>query len=64
MTLAAMGAIRHEWWNQVASSEAPERFHWAMCPTSYSLIRMVIEIASNLPAFFVDIDYLFAHNLR
>jgi len=24
---------------------------------------MVIEIASNMPAFFVVADYLFAHNL-
>jgi hypothetical protein len=34
-----------------------------MHPALHCHIRMVIEVASNLPAFFVVADYLFAHNL-
>jgi hypothetical protein len=41
------------WLHPVASSEAPDVLHWAMCPASYRRIRMAIEIASDLPAFFV-----------
>jgi hypothetical protein len=34
-----------------------------MRPTWHRRIRMVIEIASDSPAFFVVADYLFAQNL-
>jgi hypothetical protein len=35
----------------VASSEALDVLQWAMRPALHRRIRMVIEIASNLPAF-------------
>jgi hypothetical protein len=41
------------WLHPVASSEAPDVLHREMCPASYRRIRMAIEIASELPAFFV-----------
>jgi hypothetical protein len=41
------------WLHPVASSEAPDVLHWEMCPALYRRIRMAIEIASDLPAFFV-----------
>jgi hypothetical protein len=43
------------------SSEALDVLHWAMCPASHRRICMVIEVASNLPAFFIVANYLFAH---
>jgi hypothetical protein len=46
------------WWLLVASSEALDVLHWAMCPPSYCCIAMAIEIASNSPAFFVAVDSL------
>jgi hypothetical protein len=47
----------------VASSEALDVLHWAMHPTLYRCIRiMVIETASNLPVFFVIVDSVVAHN--
>ncbi len=52
------------WWYPVASSKARDVLHWAMHPALYRRIRMVIEIASNFPEFFVIIDFLFAHNCR
>jgi hypothetical protein len=53
-----------QWRHPVASSKARDVLHWAMRPASYRRIRMVIEIASNFPAFFVVVDFLFAHNCR
>jgi hypothetical protein len=47
-----------QWRNPVASSEALDVLHGAMHPASYHRIHMAIEIASNLPAFFVVIDLL------
>jgi len=47
-----------QWWHPVASSEALDVLHWAMHPTSYRSIRMAIEIASDLPTFFVVVDSL------
>jgi hypothetical protein len=35
-----------------------------MRPAWYRRIHMVIEIVIDLPAFFVVIDFLFAHNRR
>ena len=40
-----------QWLHPVASSEALEVLHRAMCPASYRHIRMAIKIVSNLPAF-------------
>jgi hypothetical protein len=47
----------------VASHEATDALHRAMRPALHRRIRMVIEVASNLLAFFVFADYLFAHKL-
>ena len=52
-----------QWQHPVASSEALDVLHWVMRPASHRRICMVIEVASNLPAFFVIADYLFAHKL-
>jgi hypothetical protein len=42
-----------QWRHPVASSEALDVLHRVMPPASYRRICMAIEIASNLPAFFV-----------
>jgi len=42
-----------QWQHPVASSEALDVLHHAMHPALYRLIFMAIEIASNLPTFFV-----------
>jgi hypothetical protein len=52
-----------QWQHPVASHEALDVLHWARCPALHCRICMVIEVASNLPAFFVIADYLFAHKL-
>jgi hypothetical protein len=52
-----------QWWHPVASSEAQDVLHRAMCPASYHRIRMAIKIASDLPAFFIDGDSMFIHNV-
>jgi hypothetical protein len=52
-----------QWQHPVASSEALDVLHWAMHPASHRRIRMVIEVASDLTAFFVVANYLFAHKL-
>ncbi len=41
---------------------AMDALHWAMCPALYHRIRMAIKIASNLPAFFVVVDFVVGHN--
>jgi hypothetical protein len=43
----------NQWRHPVASSEALDVLHRAMRPASYRRIRMAIEIANDLPAFFV-----------
>jgi hypothetical protein len=48
----------------MASSEARDVLHRAMHPASYRRIRMVIEITSNFPAFFVIVDSVVANNPR
>jgi hypothetical protein len=35
-----------QWRHPVASIEARDVLHWAMCPASHRRIRMTIEIAS------------------
>jgi len=47
-----------QWQHQVAFSLALDMLHRAMHPTSFCRIRMAIEIASNLPAFFLVVDLL------
>jgi len=51
-------------WHPVASSEALDVLHWAMHPTLYRSIRMAIKIPSDLPEFFVVIDFIVHDNLR
>jgi len=46
------------WQHPVASSEAPDVLHQVMRPASYRCIAMAIEIAIDLPAFFVAVDSL------
>jgi hypothetical protein len=53
-----------QWWHPVASSEAWEVVHWAMHPTFYGHMRMVIKITSTFPAFFAVVDSVVANNLR
>jgi hypothetical protein len=53
-----------QWQHAVASSKALDVLYWEMRPALHRRIRMVIEVASSLPSFFVVADYLFAHNLR
>jgi hypothetical protein len=45
----------------VALHEATDALHWAMRPVLYRHIRMGIEIASNLPEFFVIVDFVVGH---
>jgi hypothetical protein len=47
-----------QWRHPVASSEALDVLHPAMHPVLYRCICMAIEIASNLPAFFVVVASL------
>jgi len=47
-----------QWQHSAASREAPDVLHWAMCPALYHCIAMAIEIAIDLPAFFVAVDLL------
>jgi len=42
------------WRHPVASIEALDVLHWAMCPASYRCIAIAIEIVIDLPAFFVS----------
>jgi hypothetical protein len=51
------------WRHPVALSKALDVLYWAMRPASYCRIRMAIEIASNLHAFFVGADSLLPINI-
>jgi hypothetical protein len=51
-----------QWRHPVASRKAWDVIHWAMCPASYHCIRMAMEIASNLPPFFVVVNFIVGHN--
>jgi hypothetical protein len=51
------------WQHPVAPSEVLDVLYWAMHPASYRCISMAIEIASNLPAFFVIADSLLPTNI-
>jgi hypothetical protein len=48
----------------VASSKALIVRYWAMRHASYRRIRMAIKIATNLPLFFVVVNFIVGHNLR
>jgi hypothetical protein len=48
----------------VASSEALDVRYWAMHHALYRRIRMAIKTASNLPLFFVVVNFIVGHNLR
>jgi hypothetical protein len=50
------------WWHPVTSSEALDVLHWVMCPALHQRIPMVIEIASEFPAFFCIVNFVVAHN--
>ncbi len=47
-----------QWRHPVASNEALDMLYRAMRPVSYRCIAMAIEIAIDLPAFFVAVDSL------
>jgi len=47
-----------QWRHPVAFRVALDVLHRVMRPTSYRRIRIAIEIASNLPAFFVVVNLL------
>ena len=51
-----------QWWHPVALNEALDVLHQVMCPTLYCCIHTAIEVASSLPAFFVDVDFVVGHN--
>jgi hypothetical protein len=46
----------------VALHEATDALHWAMCIAPYRPSGMAIEIIIDLPAFFVIVDFVVAHN--
>jgi len=48
-----MGRIIARWWHQVASRVALDLPDWAMRSAPYLLIRMAIEMARELAAFFL-----------
>ncbi len=47
-----------QWRHPVASNEALDMLYQAIRPTLYRCIAMAIEIAIDLPAFFVAVDSL------
>jgi hypothetical protein len=51
-----------QWQHLVALHEAMDVLHWAMCIALYCPSGMGIKIVINLPAFFVIIDSVVAHN--
>ena len=40
-----------QWWHPVASSEALDLLHWAMCAVTYRHIAMAIKTASKVGVF-------------
>jgi hypothetical protein len=52
-----------QWRHLVAPREALDVLYWVMGPALYRCIRMAIEIASSLPAFFVVDDSLLPTNI-
>jgi hypothetical protein len=58
-----MGRILAQWWHPVASKVALDMLHWAMHLALHQRIVMAIGIVIDLPAFFVFLDSMFAHNV-
>jgi hypothetical protein len=50
------------WRHPVAPSEALNVLHWAMRPTLYHRICMVIEITSNFPEISIVVDSVVTQN--
>jgi hypothetical protein len=50
------------WRHLVASHEAKDALHRAMCIAPYPPGGMVIKIVIDLATFFVNVDSMFAHN--
>jgi hypothetical protein len=48
----------------VASSEALNVCYQVMHHALYRRIHMAIKIASDLPLFFIVVDFIVGHNLR
>jgi hypothetical protein len=46
----------------IGLSVALDVLHQVMRPALYRRIRMATEIASNLPAFFVIVNFVVTHN--
>ncbi len=51
-----------QWRHPVASIEALDVLHWAMCPTLHRHNPMAIDIANDFPAFVCIVDCVVAHN--
>jgi hypothetical protein len=51
-----------QWWHLVTLHEATIALHWAMHIKPYCPGGMGIKIIVNLPAFFVIVDSVVAHN--
>jgi hypothetical protein len=51
-----------QWQHLVALHEATDALHRAMCIAPYQPGGMVINIVVDLPAFFVIVDSVVAHN--
>jgi len=58
-----MAQALDRWRHPVASGEARDVLHRAMCPSSHRRIRMAIKITSDSPAFFVVADSLLPTNI-
>jgi hypothetical protein len=50
------------WRHLVALHEATDALHWAMLIAPYCPGGMGIKIVVDLPAFFVIVDFVVAHN--
>ena len=66
--VADAGAIPHQslarWWHTVAFSKTHDVLHRVIHPTLYRRTRMVTNIASNLPVFFVVANFDCSHNRK
>ncbi len=51
-----------QWRHLVTLHEAVEALHWAMRITPYRSGGMAINIVLDLPAFFIIVDSVVAHN--
>ena len=52
-----------QWRHPVASNEALDVLHWVMHSASYCLVRMAIEMARKVGAFFSVVDFLSCINV-